>query len=197
MRKRTIALLGLLAALAGAAVSRAYLFTVRQATAENVITFGSLQMRLRETDEKGADVTGDPTLHLSFIPSQEVTRVITVENVCQEGMFLRMRLSISGTSAGGEEFTLSDAEAEYAANTSGGWLAGGDGWYYYEEVLTPGAVTGSLLRDDLLLFHTDEIIRTHPNELLTLSVEVQAVQSKHNGTDVRAAQGWPEEVGNP
>ncbi len=201
MRKRTIALLVLLAALAGAAVSRAYLFTVGQVTAENVITYGSLQMVLHEKDETGAEIPlrGAPVLRLNDTPTQTVKREITVENTCQEDMYLRMRLSIGGTSADGKTFTLSDGEADYAANEAGGWQKAGqdDGWYYYTAVLRPGETTASLLREDKLLFHTGVIAGTHPNQPISLSVEVQAVQSVHNPegrTDVFAAQGWPEEV---
>ncbi len=202
MRKRTIALLVLLAALAGAAVSQAWLFPVQRATAENIISYGSLTMELHEMDQDGQDVSAAPTLRLTQTPFQTVTRTITVENKCQEDMYLRMRLSIGGTSADGEAFTLmngdgADAEVTYAANESGGWQDGGDGWYYYSTELTPGITTEPLLKEDKLEFQTNQIARTHSNELLTLSVEVQAVQSKHNGTDARFAQGWPEEVSKP
>jgi len=202
MRKRTIAVLIVLAALAGAAVSRAYLFSLGRITAENIITYGSLEMALREVDGAGNPVSmkDGSTLRLTGTPSQAVTRVITVENVCQEPMYLRMRLSIGGTSADGKTFTLSDEEAAYAANAAGGWLVQEDGWYYYAAILEPGQATAPLLEADRLLFHTDRIAKTHPNEALTLSVEVQAVQSVHNPegkADVLAAQGWPKEVKGP
>ncbi len=205
MRKRTIALLVLLAALAGAAVSRACLFAMSQITAENVIAYGSLKMELHETDETGSPVPmdGSSVLRLTGAPSQTVKRVITVENVCQEDMYLRMRLSIGGTSADGETFALSGEEAAYAVNTAGGWRRApeDDGWYYYADILTPGSATAHLLADDdALVFHTEKIARAHPNAELSLSVEVQAVQSVHNPegrTDVFAARGWPEEVSQP
>lgn len=201
MRKRTIALLVLLAVLAGAAVSQAYLFTVSQVTAENVITYGSLKMKLHET-EPGAGgtevpVAADAVLRLTGTPDHAVTRKITVENICQENMYLRMRLSIGGTSADGKTFMLSDEEVTYTVNARDGWQAGGDGWYYYYAALAPGQTTASLLADDRLLFHTDVIAGNHPYRPLSLSVEVQAVQSKNNGAGALSAQGWPEEVSKP
>jgi len=205
MRKRTVALLLLLAALAGAAVSQAYLFALRQVTAENVITYGSLQMKLHETDGNGNEVSmkGDAILRLDAAQSpQTVKREITVENICQENMYLRMRLSIGGTSADGKTFMLSDEEVTCAVNTAGGWKRApkDDGWYYYAHILTPGSATAHLLADNELVFNTAKIAQTHPNRPLSLSVEVQAVQSVHNPegkTDVFAAQGWPEEVSKP
>ncbi len=202
MRQRTLALLVILAALAGAAVSQAYLFTVSRVSTENVITYGSLKMKLHETEpgagEAEVPVAADAVLRLDAERSpQTVTRKITVENICEENMYLRMRLSIGGTSADGKTFMLSDREAEFAANASGGWQTGGDGWYYYNAALAPSAVTASLLKEDQLLFHTDVIAKTYPNQPLSLAVEVQAVQSKNNGADARSAQGWPEEVSKP
>ncbi len=199
MRKRTVALLVILAALMGLAVSQAVLSLGRIGT-DNVITYGSLKMRLHETDEKGREVamSGGEALRLRAKSGpQPVTRKITAENICDEPMYLRMRLSIGGTSADGKTFMLSGEEVQYAANASGGWEAGDDGWYYYHAVLAPGGVTAPLLAEDKLVFDTDVIAGTHPNEALSLSVDVQAVQSKHNGPDARSAQGWPEEVAKP
>ncbi len=200
MRKRTVALLVILAALMGLAVSQAVLSMAGRIRTDNVITYGSLKMCLHETDEKGREVamSGGEALRLrAKSGAQPVTRVITAENICDESMYLRMRLSIGGTSADGKTFMLSEEEVQYAANEAGGWEPGGDGWYYYNAVLAPGGSTGSLLAQDKLVFDTDVIARTHPNEALSLSVEVQAVQSKHNGPDARSAQGWPEEVAKP
>ncbi len=200
MRKRTVVLLVLLAALSGFAVSQAYLFTMNRITAENVITYGSLKMRLIETDENGRDVpmTGDSVLRLDAARSpQTVIRKITVKNICKENMYLRMRLSIGGTSADGKTFMLSAEEVKYAANAADGGQDGGDGWFYYNAVLAPEALTAPLLKEDQLLFYTDKIAQTHPNKPLSLAVEVQAVQSKNNGTNARSAQGWPQEVSKP
>lgn len=200
MRKRTVAVLVILAALMGLAVSQAVLSIAGRIRTDNVITYGSLKMRLHETDENGDEVaiSGGEALRLrAKSGKQPVTRVITAENICDEPMYLRMRLSIGGTSADGETFMLSEEEVQYAANESGGWQAGGDGWYYYAHVLTPGGATGSLLAGNELVFDTDVIAGTHPNEPLSLSVEVQAVQSKNNGPDALSAQGWPEEVAKP
>ncbi len=199
MRKRTVALLVILAALMGLAVSQAVLSLGRIRT-DNVITYGSLKMRLHETDENGDEVAmaGGEALRLRAKSGpQPVTRVITAENICDESMYLRMRLSIGGTSADGKTFMLSDEEVQYAANEAGGWEPGGDGWYYYHDVLAPSGVTAPLLAEDKLVFQTDVIAGTHPNESLSLSVDVQAVQSKNNGPDARSAQGWPEEVATP
>ncbi len=200
MRKRTVALLVILAALMGLAVSQAVLSMAGRIRTDNVITYGSLKMRLHETDEAGREVamSGGEALRLrSKSGAQPVTRVITAENICDETMYLRMRLSIGGTSADGKTFMLSEEEVAYAANETGGWEAGGDGWYYYHAVLAPGGSTAPLLAEDKLTFQTDVIAETHPNEALSLSVDVQAVQSKNNGPDARSAQGWPEEVAKP
>ncbi len=202
MRKRIIALFFVLAVLAGAAVSQAYLYVFGRIDTENVITYGSLKMKLHETEpgvgEAEVPVAADAVLRLDAERSpQTVTRKITVENICEENMYLRMRLSIGGTSADGKTFMLSDEEVEYAANTAEGWEAGGDGWYYYNAALAPRGFTASLLKDDQLLFHTDAIALTHPNKPLSLSVEVQAVQSANNGAAARSAKGWPEEVSEP
>ncbi len=200
MRKRTVVLLVLLAALMGLAVSQAALSIAGRISTDNVITYGSLKMRLHETDENGREIpmTGGEALRLRAKSGpRSVTRIITAENICDENMYLRMRLSIGGTSADGKTFMLSEEEVEYAANASGGWQAGGDGWYYYADALPPGSSTAPLLAEDKLVFQTDVIARTHPNEALSLSVEVQAVQSKNNSPDARSAQGWPEEVAKP
>ncbi len=199
MRKRTIALLLVLAALAGVAVSRAYLFAAGRVATENIITYGTLTMKLHETDGNGDPVSmnGSPILRLTGAPRETVRRKITVENTCDEEMYLRMRLSIGGTSDDGKTFMLSEQEVECAANAAGGWQTGGDGWYYYTAVLMRRSITEPLLKDNQLLFYTDEIAKTHPNRELTLSVEVQAVQSKNNGADALHAQGWPEEASKP
>ncbi len=207
MRRRTIALFLLLAALAGAAVSRAYLYAAGRAATENVITYGRLKMRLNET-EPGADgteapVEADAVLRLTGTSEQTVRRKITVTNICKEEMYLRARLSVSAISDDGKIFALLPAEASWSVNSvdgpDGGWRpsAEDDGWYYYTRPLGYDNTTSSLLADDRLVFHTGEIAKTYPQQELTLSVEVQAVQTKNNGADVWSAQGWPEEASKP
>lgn len=200
MRKRTIILTVILAALALTVAARASLFALGRVSTENVISYGSLKMELKQTDgTNDVPLTGAPVLRLTATPSQGVKRVITVKNVCGQDMYVRMRLSIGGTAADGETFALSEDEVTYAANENGGWQArpAEDGWYYYTAALRPGETTQPLLRGDEIVFHTEAIARAYPSEPVSLSVEVQAVQSAHNpedGSGVFAAQGWPEEV---
>ncbi len=203
MRKRTVALFVLLAALVGLAVSQVFSYTLAQQHTENIITYGSLKMELLQLDEDGQSIPlhDDEAVRLIADAGETpVYRDISVKNICDQPMYLRLKLSVTGQDQAGNTFSLNNTQARYTVQS--GWLSRprDDGWYYYEEPLQPHQLTKSLLTGNTVTFlDTKALAKEHPGLTLHIEAQVQAVQSVHNPEegDVFAAQGWPEEVTEP
>lgn len=202
MRKRTVALFVILAALVGLAVSQVS-YTMAQKTTENVITYGSLKMELLQLDEEGQRIPlrGDNAVRLIADEGETpVFRDISVKNICDQPMYLRLKLSVTGQDQAGSTFSLDETHAQYTLQP--GWTSRetDDGWYYYEEPLQPHQLTKSLLTGNTVIFlDTKALAKEHPGLTLHIAAQVQAVQSVHNPEEgtVFDAQGWPEEVTEP
>ncbi len=200
MRKRTVALFIILAALVGLAVSQVFSYTLAQQRTDNVITYGSLKMELLQLGEDGRNIPlhGDEAIRLIASEGETpVFRDISVKNICDQPMYLRVKLSVTGQDQAGNTFSLNKTQAQYTVQP--GWLsrARDDGWYYYEQPLQPHQLTKSLLTDNTVTFlDTKSLAKEHPGLTLHIAAQVQAVQSVHNPEEggVFDAQGWPEEV---
>lgn len=182
-------------------------FTVGTAPADNVITFGSVKMRVCEFTLNGqggevpftATASGDyPSTRVS---SDSISRIVRVQNVGDEPMYVRARLTMRAVAPDGTSRDAADV-VRLAVNDAAGrpWVDGGDGWYYYRGtqadggVVAPGASTENLM--DSLRFVGDAYAAAQGGTF-QLAVDAQVVQAKNQQTDeapldVLAVQGWPE-----
>ena len=205
-QKRTLTLAALaLAALLCICGTLAY--TVRTAPADNVISFGSVKVRVCEytLDGQGREVLFKPDARGEYpetkATSDGVSRIVRLQNAGTQSEYVRARLSMKAVAPDGSS---SDASGNVVFNVHDGagaaWVDGGDGWYYYRGnaadggQLEPGTATENLM--DSLRF-TGDFHDAARGGRYKLEIEAQAVQAKNQNTDDAALDvldvaGWPE-----
>lgn len=163
--------------------SLAYFTTVGKAT--NVVTSGNIKLMIHETTDQG---TPFPTDGVYVIPGDIVSKVVTVENVCEHPFYLRVKLvyGIDSQELPSEEcFKLNIDTTNWTYK---------DGWYYYIGIVEPGATTPHIFSHVEIV--GDKVDTSYIGKTLSLSVVAQAVQSENNpiqNGDTTTASGWPAE----
>lgn len=160
----------------------AYYSTIGKAT--NVITSGDIQFQIHEYTTDGELFPEDG---VSVIPGDVVDKVVTIENICEQPFYLRVKLVIDIDS---EELSA-DGCLSYDLNTQH-WVSQEDGYIYYYRILQPGEVTEPVFTQVEIV--GDMVDQHYLGETLTLSVTAHAVQSAHNSAaEPWEADGWPTE----
>ena len=150
-------------------------------TATNVVTSGSVQLRIHERTADGSDF---PAEGVYVIPGDIVSKQVTVENVCGHPFYLRLKL-VSGTS--NEALTPDDCLKLNIDLQNWTYV---DGYYYYNTILQPGEMTSALFTQVEIV--GDKVDQTHVGSTLSLTVNAYAVQSENNPAEHPwDASGWP------
>lgn len=182
--KRKIFLLSVVAiCIAIAAVGTLAYFNAED-TAHNVITSGSVKIRLDEWADQGCtqpfeDQTG-------VMPGTAATKIVEVANTGKSPAWVRVSVAVSVTAADGET-PLPSAPVELDFNKQD-WTDGGDGFYYYNSPLAPGESTAPLFTQ--VSFH-NTMGNEYQNSAAKIDVSAEAVQTAHNGETPLDAKGWP------
>lgn len=175
-----VALAAILAALI-LAPTLAYYTVIGRAT--NVVTSGDIRLAIYEKTADGKDF---PSEGVTVIPGDVVDKRVTVGNVCGHPFYLRVQL-ISGA----DDSTLSPEECMLLDINTEAWTYA-DGYYYYNEILTPWTTTEPLFTQ--VEIPGDQVDQTHIGSMLYLTVSAQAVQSENNPAENPwDAVGWPAE----
>lgn len=156
-QKRTLALAAM-ALLALACLCGTLAFTVDMVPANNVLSFGSVKVRVCEytLNEQGEEVPFEADEHGDYPDTKaggsDISRIVRVENAGAQPEYVRARLRMTSVASDG---STADASDNVAFNVNAGegfpWIDGGDGWYYYRGLagrggmLDPGAMTESLM----------------------------------------------------
>lgn len=191
MKKRTIILFIFIAAVLALCLTNATTaFLTRQTTADNILTFGSLQLALRQTTltPGGEEVSVTQDSAFDITSHSAVSRILRVENTGEHPMYVRVALHMVGTTADGKTFDTQNL-VSYQLNEAD-WVYR-DGWYHYKQVLTPHETTNALMTQ-VIFQNINSITQTYPGSQFDLDVDAQAVQSENNTTDVLSVTGWPE-----
>ena len=154
-------------------------------TAHNVITTGSLSMKLHEEAEDGKPFPTDGVS--GVMPDTEVVKKAYVENTGGVDMYVRISIEKdiqsmedAGVKLNFEHITLDINTADWTEK---------DGYYYYNRALKPGEKTEPL-------FTRVRFDKTMGNEYMnariSIDVNAQAVQSRNNTDSPLTAAGWPE-----
>ncbi len=172
-------------------ISQTLAYTTSSVETENIITFGNLKLKIVETvlNETGEEIPFSPEEPVDITKKESVSRIVKVENVGQQPMFVRVELNITGTDKDGNTVESAKELADYNINEEY-WLYD-NGWYYYTGILEPGTQSEELITE--VMFDTNQITNNYPGGSFHLEINAQAVQSKNNGTNVIEASGWPEE----
>ena len=158
-------------------------FITKTGTAKSNVVASSLNIEvvmLEEVDGSRKVVSSDT----SFVPGATKSRIATVKNIDKQPAWLRVKLEVE-TSEGTKSLddfsgiTLNDLN-----NTE--WTYK-EGYFYYTSILNPGETTKELFKS----VSFDEHLKNDSS--LNLKVNAEATQSKHNGSTVFEAKGWPAE----
>lgn len=195
MKRRNAVLTAALALLAALVAFGTVAHFSGEAHVTNVITTSGVSIELIDllNGESAKDEDGDgistATLE-GVMPGMDVSKVVSVKNDGAQPVWVRIDLKKTIDLVGTEE--PGDPDLLILGINSDKWTAK-DGYYYYNEVLQPGAETAKPL------FQVVTIDPTMPNEYqnctATIDVVAQAVQQKNNpvpeGGDVTQVAGWP------
>ena len=149
--------------------------------ATNVVTSGGVQLKIIE---KTADGTDFPTEGVTVIPGDIVSKRVSVQNVCDQPFYLRLKLVSSSTN---EELTPEECMKLDIDTVHWTYL---DGYYYYNAILNPAETTPALFTQVEIV--GSKIDQSHTGSLLRLVVNAYAVQSANNpAAHPWDASGWP------
>lgn len=187
---RTKTILGVLlaAALLFCAAAATTAFWRGQITTENILTFGSLKLALRQTTLSGqTELPVTDQTPFNITSHNGVSRIVRVENLCDHPMYVRVSLKMAGATANGVTFDAGGL-VSYAINDED-W-AYENGWYYYKTALGPHTTSEELMTK-VIFDDISKITSDYPGGSFDLTVNAQAVQSENNAADPRSASGWP------
>ena len=156
-------------------------FSEKSEIVHNIITTGSVEIEINETDENGdpfEDVEG-------AMPGGSYGKVVTVKNTGAGAAHVRMLVSTSVTMADGTQGDVSLITLDI--NTTDWELK--DGYYYYKSALAPGEETVPLFTEVSI---SGDMDNDYQNCRISVDVSAQAVQSANNGESALTAKGWPE-----
>ncbi len=138
--------------------------------ADNVITMGSVKLALH--DEDGA---GQPFTTVSAMPGSVVDKVVYVENVGSGAFYTRVKITPEVVAANGEQIPLDASERLLSLDLNDtDWVAGADGYYYYNGTVDPRAATSKLFNH--VTFSTD-MGNEYQNTTVHIYVTAEAVQT--------------------
>lgn len=177
--------IGLAAILACLLSQPALAYYTTLGTATNVVTSGNITLQINEMTDQGTEF---PEEGVYVTPGDIVSKVVTVENICEHPFYLRVKL-VYGIDA--QELP---AEACFKLNINAEHWTLKDGWYYYTGVLQPGQETPHVFSHVEIV--GSQVDTSYIGRTLQLTVLAQAVQSENNpiqNGDTTTAAGWPAE----
>jgi hypothetical protein len=119
------------------------------------------------------------------MPGTTVTKIAEIQNSGASDAWVRVKIAKAIELAG--EGTPDTDLVELDFNTVD-WTPGGDGYFYYNEVLKPGELTEPIFTTVTFNATMDN---QYQNATATVDVMAQAVQTANNGSNAMAANGWP------
>lgn len=196
MKRRNAVLTAALALLAALVAFGTVAHFSGEAHVTNVITTGNIAITLNDTldgrDAKEVDGVWLATIS-GVMPGKEVEKIVSVTNTGSGDAWVRIGLEKAINLAEGKAGEV-DTNLISIQFDDSKWIAGEDGYYYYNEPLKPGITTDDLFKS--VIFSPD-MGNLYQGSTATIKVEAQAVQWKNNGDTVMDAEGWPLGQLNP
>jgi hypothetical protein len=178
--KKFIAIAALLALGFSVIAFKTDAFFTASGTACNVITSGSTQIEIKETDTHGNPY---PTEPIAIMPGMSVGKNVTVRNTGTGAAWVRvaMETTAASTKALDTRNVLLQTDTQH-------WTEQ-DGYYYYNTALAAGQETEPLLTR---VAFSGEMGNDYQGANVRISITGYAVQSANNGASVFEAAGWPK-----
>ena len=157
-----------------------------EGTAHNVITSGSVDIRLLEWADRERTKPFPDSAVGGVMPGQGVVKIVEIENVGKRAAYVRVgvkeriKLSGGGEAVGGPELISADYD-------SGSWTYS-QGYYYYNAALQPGETTAPLFST---LSFDGRMGNAYQNSEVSVEVLAYATQAENNGVSALEAGGWP------
>ncbi len=152
--------------------------------ARNVITAGSVRIRLKENARLDDGTLVPYEQPGKVLPGQRISKIVTVANVGSSAAYVRLLVDREITLQGHRQADPSMMELEL--NTAC-WTEK-DGAYYYNTPLAPGEETEPLFTAVTFSGDMDEL---YQQANAAIHVAAQATQTANNGDDALHAAGWP------
>ncbi len=185
--KKKILIAALIVCLLAVAAYGTLAYFTSEDTTENIIKSGNLKVKLIETeiDDNGEEI---PYVNekIGIMPGTTISKIVKAENVGRHDAYVRIRLTNVITLADGTEDNDENGYVKYSIDEENWTYA--DGWYYYNTALEAGKTSEALLSEVIFSIETDNL---YQDSVLSINVELQAVQVQNNGADVFEAAGWP------
>ena len=162
-----------------------FAYFTKNARATNVITTGTISIRLNDEIQGGQKTDTGWTLS-GVMPGQAVEKAVSVTNTGTSPAWLRVKLDIAVEMAAGKTDTWQGQNVlQFAVNPD--WFLAEDGYYYYSKPVAEKAGTAELFAKDSSGQSTLMLNPQLPNDYqgcaVTINVLAQAVQVKNNDTD--------------
>ena len=157
-------------------VSTVYLSTLSYFTAskrvKNIITTGSVDLEIIETDEKGNPFPSSGIFNV--LPASTITKDVKVKNTGLHPMWIRVAVEINFL-----DNTLDESVVSLNYNNQD-WIYK-DNYFYYNKILYPNKTTESLF--DTVNFK-ETMGNEYKNASLIINIHADGVQSEFNGDEV-------------
>ena len=154
-----------------------FAYFTKNARATNVITTGTISIRLNDSITGGTEKENGWTLS-GVMPGQAVEKAVSVTNTGTSPAWLRVKLEISVEMAAGKNDTWRGQNVlQFAVNPD--WFLAEDGYYYYSKPVAADAETERLFQSRTLMLNP-QLPNDYQGCAVTINVLAQAVQVKNN-----------------
>ena len=189
-RKKMLTLAAALALCLLAAVGGTLAWFTAQYRTTNVITTGSVEIRIVETTDRGGEEAPYEDLLDGVMPGTAVSKIVRIENLDADA-WIRAQVAVTVTGADGEQLpaALADGTPVLDFTAGPGWTES-DGYYYYESPVTAGGRTEPLFRE---VRFSEKLGNEYQGCTVRAAIQAGAVQAKNNAaSSVLEVRGWPE-----
>ena len=177
MKKRTAVMIAVLVLLVALTASGTVAHFAGEAQVTNVITTGTINIRLNETttDASGAEIPWPEAGVDGVVPGRSVDKKVSVTNTGTADAWVRVKVDITAAAQPGE--ILPALDDLVSLDIQEGWLKGADGCYYYKTPLAAEAETTPLFTRVAFSSAIGNEFQSHD---IDVAVTAQAVQYKNN-----------------
>ena len=184
MKRRNTVLVAALALIVALAAYGTVAMFSGEAHVTNVITTGSVDIDLIETNKDGEPWTSEDGKNV--MPGTSVVKKVEVKNIGESPAWVRVQVETTITDPNKKPLDAGVVSFDFDETK---WIDGKDGYYYYSDPLAPNTTTLAPLFTNVIF--DKDMNNDYQGCDVAVDVSVGAVQVKNNGETVQEATGWP------